>query len=58
MIVPTLTENCCRFGHRPLQVQTLRLAVNETRREPQRGHFTPFGQRIDTTKQPVDWQNV
>ena len=49
MIVPTLTENCLRFGQSS-QVHTRRFAVKETRVDPQRGHFTPCGQRIDTTK--------
>lgn len=50
MIVPTLTENCRRFGQSS-QVQTRRLAENETREDWQRGHLTfPSGQRIDATK--------
>src|ERR1700681_62956 len=49
MIVPTFTENCLR-GEHALQVQTRRLAVNETCEEPQRGQITlPSGQRIDAT---------
>src|SRR5258706_11619260 len=49
IIVPTLMENWRRFGQHS-QVHTLRLAVNETLSEPQRGHFTPSVQRIETIK--------
>lgn len=48
MMVPTLNENCRRFGQSS-HVHTLRLVVNDTWAEPQRGHFTPPGHRRSAT---------